>query len=84
MHRIARALATLVLAAIAWVLLGYFATMPLGAVFGWSGHPAMPAAPMEVYVGLYLVALPVVCLLGAWRVTGALSRDYARRRLDRS
>lgn len=79
-----RAVATLILSFVAWVFLGYFATMPLGAVYGWSGHPSMPAAPMAVYVGLYLVALPVVCLVGGWRVTGALIRAHERRRLNGS
>lgn len=51
-----------------WMVLGYLATAPLGAIFGWSGHPAIPAAPVAVYVVVYLIALPVVCLIGAWKL----------------
>jgi hypothetical protein len=65
---ILRAIATLVVALAAWGLLGYLATAPLGAIYGWSGHPSIPAAPMAVYIGLYLIVLPVICLLGAWTV----------------
>jgi hypothetical protein len=54
--------------------------MPLGMVFGWSGHPAIPAAPIAVYVVLYLVVLPAFCLYGAWRIVGVLDRAIARRR----
>jgi hypothetical protein len=75
-----RALATLVLGVLAWGVLGYLASMPLGMVFGWSGHPAIPDAPAAVYVGLYLVVLPALCLYGAWRVVGVLGRTLARRR----
>jgi hypothetical protein len=72
-----RACAALVLALIAWACLGYLALMPLGALYGWSGHPALPAAPVAVYIGLYLVVLPVSCLYGAWRVAGVLGRAFA-------
>jgi hypothetical protein len=75
-----RGLATLILGVLAWGCLGYLATLPLGMVFGWTGHPAIPGAPTAVYVGLYLVLLPVVCLVGAWRAVGALSRAAGRRR----
>ena len=61
---------TLVVATVAWAILGYLLTLPLGAVFGWSGHPAIPAAPVAVYIGLYLVVLPAACLVGAWWLTG--------------
>lgn len=64
-----RLLATLILAAIGWVLLGYAAIFLLGVVYGWSGHPAMPQAPWALYVALYGVALPVVCLVLAWKLT---------------
>ena len=62
---------TLVLAAPAWAVLGYFASAPLVWIYGWSsGHPPIPNAPNSVYIGLYLVVLPVFCLLGAWKVVG--------------
>jgi hypothetical protein len=61
-------IATLVVALAAWGLLGYLATAPLGAIYGWSGHPSIPAAPMAVYVGLYLIVLPAICLFGAWTI----------------
>ena len=76
-----RGLATLILGVLAWGCLGYLATMPLGMVFGWSGHPAIPDAPVAVYVGLYLIVLPVLCVMGAWRVVGAMSRALDRRRV---
>ena len=68
---------TLILGLAGWVVLGYLATLPLGAIFGWSGHPAIPDAPTGVYIGLYLVLLPALCLAGAWRVGGWFA---ARRR----
>lgn len=75
-----RAVATLVVALVGWVSLGYLATAPLGAIFGWSGHPAIPDAPVAVYIGLYLVVLPVVCLFGAWSIVRwAGARLSARR-----
>ena len=63
-----RAIATLLLAAAAWVLLGYLATAPLGAIFGWAGHPSIPAAPVAIYVAVYLIALPALCLFAAWKL----------------
>jgi len=63
-----RVLATLLIAAVGWAVIGYLATVPLGALYGWSGHPAIPAAPLGVYIGLYLVVLPGACLLGARRL----------------
>lgn len=75
-----RVLVTLLLGAGAWVVLGFLATAPLGAIYGWSGHPSIPAAPMAVYYGLYLVVLPIVCLAGAWWLAGAIARLAARRR----
>jgi hypothetical protein len=65
-----RILGALAMASIAWVVLGFLATAPLGRIFGWSGHPSIPAAPAWVYLGLYLVVLPVICLAGAWKVAG--------------
>ena len=64
-----RVLATLLVGAISYVLLGYLAVAPLGAIYGWGGHPAMPSAPMPVYYTLYLGVLPVLCLAGAWKFT---------------
>ena len=52
---------------ILWVVGGFLLTAPLGAIFGWSGHPAIPAAPMLVYVIVYLVLLPVACGFVAWK-----------------
>ena len=72
MRTIAQLLLTLVIAVVAWALLGYLATAPLGLVFGWSGHPAIPAAPWSVYVALYGVLLPLVCLLLGWRISRRL------------
>lgn len=63
-----RALSMFCVAALAWSLLGYFATLPLGALFGWSGHPAVPDAPILLYVVIYLVVLPIGCLYGAWKL----------------
>jgi hypothetical protein len=76
-----RALGTLVVALPAWTILGYLLTAPLGAIYGWSGHPAIPAAPVPVYVGLYLVVLPALCLAGAWTLVRWIeNRLRARRR----
>ena len=75
-----RAIATVVVGALCWVVLGYLATAPLGAIYGWSGHPAIPAAPEQVYIGLYLVVLPVVCLLAGWRVVVLIEAMFRRRR----
>jgi hypothetical protein len=69
-----RVLGTLVLATISWALLGYFATMPLGAIYGWGGHPALPSAPIGVYIALYGVVFPLLCLAAAWVVMGRLIR----------
>jgi hypothetical protein len=65
---ILRVIGTFVVAFAGWALLGYLATAPLGAIYGWSGHPSIPAAPVAVYVSLFLIVLPVICLLGAWRM----------------
>jgi hypothetical protein len=78
MSFILRAVGALLVGAVAWAVLGYLATVPLGAVFGWSGHPALPDAPAAVYVGLYLVVLPALCFFGAWQVM----RWAAARRRD--
>jgi hypothetical protein len=69
-----RAACALALAVICWAILGYLATAPLGALYGWSGHPAVPAAPVAVYVMVYLIVLPVVCLIGAWKTVVILGR----------
>ena len=69
-----RLLGTLVLATISWVLLGYFATLPLGAIYGWGGHPALPSAPIGVYIALYGGVFPLLCLAAAWVVMGKLMR----------
>jgi hypothetical protein len=74
-----RVLVTLLLAAGAWVVLGFLATAPLGAIYGWSGHPSIPAAPIWVYYTLYLAVLPVVCVGGAWMLVGAVARLLGRR-----
>ena len=71
---------TLVVALVSWVFLGYFATLPLGAFYGWSGHPAIPDAPLAVYVVLYLVVLPVLCLLGAWTVVRRAGASLSARK----
>ena len=68
-----RVVVTLILGLAGWVGLGYLATVPLGAIFGWSGHPAIPDAPAGVYIGLYLVLLPALCLTGAGRAGGWLA-----------
>jgi hypothetical protein len=68
MHKLLRVLAILVLGTALWAFLGLLTTVPLGWCFGWSGHPAIPSAPFAVYVGIYGVALPMVCLWGAWRL----------------
>lgn len=72
-------LVTIVLAAIGWALAGYFATAPLGAIYGWGGHPAMPSAPWSVYVALYFVILPIVCLVAGWFGAGRLVNAIAKR-----
>ena len=63
-----RAIGAVILATVLWVVLGFAATSPLGAIYGWSGHPAIPAAPVPVYVLVYLVALPAVSLGFGWKV----------------
>ena len=65
---ILRVLGTILVGLLGWVLLGYLLTVPLGAIYGWSGHPAVPDAPVPMYVAVYLVILPGLCLFGAWRV----------------
>jgi hypothetical protein len=74
-----RVLATLLVAVPAWVVLGFLATAPLGAVYGWSGHPSIPGAPTWVYVGVYLVVLPLVCAWPVWWLTGRVARARLRR-----
>lgn len=65
---------TAVLACISWVVLAYVVTAPLGAVYGWGGHPPIPSAPRSVFFGLYLVVLPLVCLGVSWRLTRGITR----------
>jgi hypothetical protein len=62
------ALATLLVAAALWVVLAYFSSGPLGALYGWSGHPSVPAAPKWVYVTLFLVVLPILSLALGWAI----------------
>jgi hypothetical protein len=69
-----RILGTLLLGSIAWACLGFLATAPLGAIYGWQGHPSIPAAPKPVYAGLYLVVLPVICLSGAWFLVRSIEK----------
>ena len=69
-----RIVVTAVLACIAWVVLGFLVTAPLGAFYGWSGHPAIPAAPLAVYGVLYLIVLPAMCLSVSWRLTRRITR----------
>jgi len=75
-----RAVITLLVGGIAWILLGYATLIALGAIFGWSGHPAIPAVSVPVYVAIYLIALPPPCLYIGWRVSTALTgrRDATR------
>ena len=56
-----------VIAVVLWVVAGFLVTAPLGAIYGWSGHPSIPAAPMSVYVIVYLFVLPVACIAAAWK-----------------
>ena len=72
---------TIVLAAILWLLSGYFLTLPLGLVYGWSGHPAIPAAPGFVYILLYLLVLPAASIAASWRVLRRFARPRGRDRL---
>jgi hypothetical protein len=74
------AIATLLVAAPVWALLAYLSTGPLGALYGWSGHPSLPNAPTWVYVALYLAVLPIVSLAGAGAIVRAVARQVSRRR----
>jgi hypothetical protein len=65
-------LVALLVAAVTWAVLGYLATAPLGAIYGWSGHPAIPAASWSIYVAVYFITLPLICLIGAWFVAGRM------------
>lgn len=69
-----RGIGAALVAVVSWVLLGYLALVPLGALFGWSGHPALPDAPAAVYVLLYLVILPALCGFAAWKAVTAIER----------
>jgi hypothetical protein len=66
-------LAALFIGSTAWILLGYASLIPLGAVFGWSGHPALPAAPPWIYGLIHFIALPIVCLYVGWRAAQRLA-----------
>ena len=81
--RILAAASTLVLGAVLWTAAAYLLTAPLGAIYGWSGHPPLPGAPTWVWVLLYLVLLPMSSLTVAWCVVRALLRAGARRRTQR-
>jgi hypothetical protein len=74
-----RVAGTLVVAVIGWVVLSLLATGALGAIYGWGGHPAIPAAPLPVYITLYLVVLPMLSVAGGWRLT-----HWAARRIRES
>lgn len=67
------------IALLAWVVLGYFVLGLMGAIFGWSGHPALPSAPIEAYFIVYLIALPVICLIAGWRLLRWIESWIARR-----
>jgi ABC-type polysaccharide/polyol phosphate export permease len=69
-----RVLGTILLGLVGWVIVGYLLTIPLGAIFGWSGHPAVPDAPVPIYVALYIVAIPALCLFAAWRVVRRIEK----------
>jgi hypothetical protein len=43
-----RAFGTLLLGLAGWAGIGLLATVPLGSIYGWSGHPAIPDAPIVV------------------------------------
>jgi hypothetical protein len=73
-------LSTVLLAAPLWVALAYWSTGPLGAIYGWSGHPPLPGAPDWVYWTLFAVALPVLCLGVAGAVVHLVTRWLCRRR----
>lgn len=77
-----RLLGTLVMAVLSWAALGYLASAPLGAIYGWSGHPAVPAAPSWVYIMVYAVALPLLCLAGAWKMARLLEDRWKGSRTD--
>lgn len=73
------AVSMLLLAAATWAVVGYLLSAPLGRLYGWSGHPPVPAAPTSVYVALYLVVLPAMSLGLAWLAVGGVLRLVARR-----
>lgn len=77
-----RLLGTLVLAVLGWAVLGYLASAPLGAIYGWSGHPAIPAAPSWVYILVYAVVLPLLCLAGGWKMTRWTENRWGKGRGD--
>jgi hypothetical protein len=77
--RFIRIVGVLVVASAGWVALGFLATAPLGAIYGWSGHPAIPSAPTSVYIAVYLIALPALCLFAGWKLTGWIDGRIRRR-----
>lgn len=76
---ILRGTCVIVLTTACWAILGYLATAPLGALYGWSGHPSIPNAPVSVYIGLYLIVLPILCLFVAWKLVSVIFRVIAVR-----
>jgi hypothetical protein len=71
-------LLTVLLGVVGWLVLGYLVSVPLGLMFGWSGHPAIPDAPLLVYLAVYGIVLPALCLFGAWRISGTLIRRFRK------
>lgn len=79
MHPFWRLLVAILAATVLWLGLGFLATMPLGLLFGWSGHPAIPAAPAWVYLALYAGLLPLFCMFVGWKAAQLLSRRLSKR-----
>jgi hypothetical protein len=69
-----RIVVTAIIACVAWVVLAFLLTAPLGAFYGWSGHPAIPAAPLAVYGVVYVIVLPAVCLWASWQLTRRITK----------
>ena len=69
-----RVVASLVLAAALWLVLAYLATAPLGALYGWGGHPSFPRAPASVLWALGAGVIPAVSLAASWWLTGRVAR----------
>ena len=60
---IGQCLLVLLVAAAAYVGMGWFALDAMFRIYGGSGHPPAPSAPNEVYIGVFLVGLPILALL---------------------